>query len=118
MSQRSYLEVHARFDFLCQNIRGHLVESAEDFHGELGLDASLVDKFIERVDEGDTEAAWFGMSAVLLVVAARFRTVPATAVELVVHLDGWGMMVRIGGEVVAWRKTLKWAASAMLTHQR
>lgn len=111
MSRRSHLEVHARFDLLCQNVRGRFVEGGEDFHGELGLDAALVDQFIEGVDEGDAETAHSSTLVTLSVPAAYTLIVPATAVELVVHLVV-GVDDGELGKNIERKVTISWAASA------
>ena len=48
-------EREAAFDPVCDDLREGLVEVAEDFHGELGLDLVGGDEIVESVCESNTE---------------------------------------------------------------
>ena len=49
-------EVEAGLDALGEHLGDDAVEVVEDLHGELGLDASVVDEVVDRVDEGFADA--------------------------------------------------------------
>lgn len=53
---RTYLERKPRAHLLAQNLGDHAVEGGQDPHGELRLDAALVDQVVEGVCEGEPEA--------------------------------------------------------------
>ena len=44
------------FDLLCQCLRYGAIKIAEDFHRQLGLDATVVDQVIDRVYQGFADA--------------------------------------------------------------
>lgn len=52
-----YFEVQSRLDLIGQYLSDSFVERSDDLHGQLRLDATIMDKVIESIDEGQANAA-------------------------------------------------------------
>ncbi len=92
----SYSEGELCFDIFVQCISDGAIESAEDLHGQLRLDALAANQVIESIGQSAADAAGGLVSGLLWVVII----VPAIPVELVDiwvrHLE-WSRRQRLGG---------------------
>lgn len=56
-SAKRYLERESGPDLLGQNLGDDLVKGGQDLHGQLRLDAALVDQVVKRIREGQAETS-------------------------------------------------------------
>lgn len=68
----AHLECEPRLHARREIVSNCLVEVGEDLHSQLGLDAPLVDKFVNRIDESLADARW-RVSTLFLVTAKSMR---------------------------------------------
>lgn len=63
--KRMYLEREPGPDLIGQNLGDNLVKSGQDLHGQLRLDAALVNQVVKGIRQGQAEASHVPVSPVI-----------------------------------------------------